>query len=379
MDKIYLKLSLQKILDSNFTNVEKRKIHDFHDRYNFACPYCRDSNNIYKKRGNLYLNKLLYICFNCDKKTSFDKFCKDFNYQIDPDKKLEIIEHLNNNVSYSDYEDDFIDAKFDKLLDLGKLTELFNTYETTLSDFKPVEKDSEVYKYLVNRCISPNMHQNIYQAKYWHNEEWSEPVIVLLNKRGDKVLGAQVRNLKDGKKRLFKIYNYETLFKWLNGENADYDITEMVIYNKLSYFFNILNVDFSHTVTIFEGYIDSLFYPNSIGVVGVNTDVKFLETNNLEIQYFYDNDIAGYKKSEKKIKDGFKVFLWNKLFENVVDNKKSDDPYKLLNRINKVKDLNKLAEFANNPYSKLKLSNFFSEDIYDIKYLPKIKYTKASR
>ena len=165
----------------------------------------------------------------------------------------------------------------------------------------------------------------------------------------------------------------------MNGENTDYDITEMVIYNKLSYFFNILNVDFSHTVTIFEGYIDSLFYPNSIGVVGVNTDVKFLETNNLEIQYFYDNDIAGYKKSEKKIKDGFKVFLWNKLFENVVDNKKSDDPYKLLNRINKVKDLNKLAEFANNPYSKLKLSNFFSEDIYDIKYLPKIKYTKASR
>lgn len=379
MDGIYLKSAVQKILDSSFTNSEKRKIHTFHDRLNFACPYCRDSNNIYKKRGNLYLNKLFFICFNCNKKTSFDKFCKDFDFEIDPDKKLQIIEHLNNNVSFSDYENDFIDAQFEKLLDLNKLTELFNTYETPISDFKPVEKDSDVYKYLIKRGIIPSLQKNIYQAKYWYNDEWSEPCVVLLNRKGDYVLGAQVRNLKDGKKRLFKIYNYETLFKWMNGEDVEYDINEMVIYNKLSYFFNILNVDFSETVTVFEGYLDSLFYPNSIGVVGVNTDMRFLENNNLDIQYFYDNDNAGYKKSEKKLKDGFKVFLWQKLFEDIVSKKKSDDPYQLLNRISKVKDLNKLAEFTTNPYKKMELPKFFSKDIYDLKYIPKIKYVKISK
>ena len=54
---------------------------------------------------------------------------------------------------------------------------------------------------------------------------------------------------------------------------------------------NILNVDFSEKITVFEGYLDSLFFPNSLGVVGVNTDMRFLENNDLDLQYFYDNDI----------------------------------------------------------------------------------------
>ena len=67
---------------------------------------------------------------------------------------------------------------------------------------------------------------------------------------------------------------------------------------------NILNVDFGSKVTVFEGYLDSLFYPNSVGVVGVNTDLIFLENNNLDLQYFFDNDKAGFDKSEEKIKEG---------------------------------------------------------------------------
>jgi hypothetical protein len=42
--------------------------------------------NAHSKRGNVYLNKLIYICFNCDKKTTFDRMCRDFNEQVDPDK-----------------------------------------------------------------------------------------------------------------------------------------------------------------------------------------------------------------------------------------------------------------------------------------------------
>ena len=53
MDKIYIKTILQNILNKEFSVVSKRKISDFHDRLNFACPYCGDSKNAYKKRGNL--------------------------------------------------------------------------------------------------------------------------------------------------------------------------------------------------------------------------------------------------------------------------------------------------------------------------------------
>jgi hypothetical protein len=150
-------------------------------------------------------------------------------------------------------------------------------------------------------------------------------------------------------------------------------LAELVIYNQLSYFFNILNVDFGEKITIFEGYLDSLFYPNSIGVVGVSTNMKFLESNELELQYFYDNDEAGFRKSESKIKSGYPVFLWKKLFEGIVESKNVEDPYQLMWRINKVKDLNKLAELVPNPYQKLDLESFFSKDVLDLRWIPKVE------
>ena len=379
MDKNYIKDIIHKILNKEFSNIQKRKTHDYADRINLACPYCGDSHkNIYAKRGNLYYNRLIYICFNCDKKTTLDRLCKDFSEQIDPDKKLEMIEHLNSIITYNDFQSDFIDAKFDNLIDIEDIEKAIELNVTPLTDFKPIQVNSGIYKYLLKRGIQPNMQQNIYQAKYWKNEDESEWVIVMLNRRGSKLLGMQIRNLKEGKRRMFKIYNYENMIEWISPiREIEMDMNQIVVYNKLSYYFNILNVDFDKTITVFEGYLDSLFFPNSIGLVGVNTDSRFLEDNDFNLRYFFDNDEAGYKKSEEKIKEGYQVFLWKKLFESIVDKKKVDDPFQLLHRISKVKDINKLAELTPDAYRKLELENFFSEDILDIKWIPKFK--KARR
>lgn len=378
MDKIYIKSLLQKIIDKEFSNVNKRRINDYSDRLNCSCPFCGDGKSNYKHRGNLYYNKLIYICFNCDKRTTFDRMCKDFNEQVDPDKKLEMIQHLESVVTYSDYGTDFVDARLDKLIDLSELERVFSSDLTSISDFKPIQTNGGIYKYLIGRGIPPEYHKNIYQAKYWKNEDESEWIIVMLNRKDDKVLGMQVRNLKEGRKRMFKIYNYENLLEWVNigKEVEEIDINELVVYNKLSYYFNILNVDLGSRITVFEGYLDSLFFPNSIGLVGVNTDFKLIENNGLELQYFFDNDEAGFKKSEEKLKHGYHVFLWKKLFEYIVDNKKIDDPYRLLHRISKVKDINRLDQLSPGAYTKLALQTFFSQDILDIKWLPKFNRRK---
>lgn len=379
MDKVYITGLLQKILNKEFSNTQKRRINDFNDRLNFACPFCGDSHkNNHSKRGNLYFNKLFFICFNCDKKTTFDRMCKDFNEQVDPDKKLEMIEHLNSVVTYTDYENNMSDAKFENLIDLSELERVFSNDLTPISDFKPIQVNGGVYKYLLNRGIGPELHKNIYQGKYWKNEDESEWIIIMLNRRDDKVLGIQVRNLKEGKRRMFKIYNYENLLEWVNigKDEPDIDMNELVIYNKLSYYFNILNVDLGNIITVFEGYIDSLFYPNSIGLVGVNTDFKLIESSGLDLRYFFDNDEAGYKKTEEKLKEGYPVFLWKKIFEDIVDKKKSPEPDKLMHRISKVKDMNKLAQLVPDPYKKLKLDDFFSQDEYDIKWIPKFRKKK---
>jgi hypothetical protein len=106
-------------------------------------------------------------------------------------------------------------------------------------------------------------------------------------------------------------------------------------------------------------------------MVGVNTDDKFLKSNNLDIQYFYDNDEAGFKKSIEKIKEGDSVFLWKKFLGEIVKRKKDSDPYKLEWRISKVKDLNKLAELSPNPYKNFDLESYFSESVLDTFWIPK--------
>ena len=44
---------------------------------------------------------------------------RKFHQQLDPDKKLEIIEHLNAQITYSDVEGDLIETEFDKLIELS--------------------------------------------------------------------------------------------------------------------------------------------------------------------------------------------------------------------------------------------------------------------
>ncbi len=375
MDKEYVKSLIQEIVNKEFSDPIRRKIIDFNNRLNFCAPCCGDSHkNKHAKRGNLYFDKLLYVCFNCGTKSSLDHICKDFNIRIDPSKKMELIEHMNNNITYNDYEDSILDNGLKYLLDVEDvITSINNNFELSLKDITPIKKNSIVYNYLINRGITDDLHMNIYQGKNYLGSERYENVICLLNRNKNKILSIQIRNLKEGKNRNFKIFNFETLYLWSNGNIDDIDINTIAVYNKISYFFNILNVDFTKKVTIFEGYLDSLFFPNSIGVVGTNTDMRFLEDNNIDMQYFYDNDNSGNIKSVEKIKMGYKVFLWNKLFEYIVDMKSKSDPYKLYQKISSVKDLNKLATFVKNPYSTYKMDNFFSKDIYDIKYINKLK------
>lgn len=383
MDTGFVKDLVQDIIDKNFSTSVERGVFAHENRLNFRCPYCKEGRTKTKKRGNIYFDKLLYVCFRCGKKTTFDKFCRDYDIIIEPDKKLEIIEHLNSKISYKDIQEDIYEYKLDKLLSLEDIKEIFNSGKLSLTEFRPIKSGGYVHQYLLNRGISENLQQNIWEAKHWLGSERWESVLIILNRKGDKILGAQMRNLKEGKKRTFKIFNYESLWKSINeGIDCDIDLAELVIYNQLSYFFNILNIDFGDTITVFEGYLDSLFYPNSIGVVGVSTNMKFLESNEVELQYFYDNDDAGFKKSESKIKSGYKVFLWKKLFESIVETKKTSDPYQLMWRINKVKDLNRLAELVPNPYQKLNLESFFSNDVLDLRWIPKVerwsKYDKKS-
>ena len=380
----YIKSVLQQIVNKAHTHPQKKEVREKSNGKGFqiACPYCGDSDkNPNKYRGNIN-SILFYKCFNdgCFRTTHFTSMCKDFGIDIDGETKRNIYDYLDNYTDKVDtLQDELSEHGLNNLIDLDQLSKCINENlcDSSLSDFKPIEKGSAQWYYLVeNRGLTdPKMWKNIYQANFHITGDWIEKSIIFLNKRGNKVIGAQMRNLKDGYKRKFKIYTFSDLYEWVGDKELSDG--QLMMYNKLSYYYGILEVDFSKDLTIFEGYGDAVLFPNSIGLAGVNTELTFLENNGLKIRYFFDNDEAGSPKTEEKIREGFPCFLWNKMFEFVVDKKKSSDPYYHERQIKKVKDLTNLNKLVPNCYIKLEMESYFSKDVFDLRYVPKAEKKKS--
>lgn len=380
LDIDYIKAKIIEVLKNAHKDSRKHVVKDFSDRLNFSCPICQDSLNPNKRRANIYKNNPLFlICFNEGCRSSIINLFKNFNIEIDPSKKQDIYNYAESNIKFKK-KDIYVPEHLDKLIDINKLAEFLNSNpEHKITNFKPIQNNSAAYQYLkYDRLISN--YENIYEANYAVTDKWNEKVIVLLNKSDDKILGMQIRNLKSGEKRLFKVYNFEKLYNIMNSKPLDE--IEALGYNKISNFYNILNINWDETVTIFEGFLDSLFYPNSIGGIGINsidTDLNFLFDAGVDLQFFFDQDSVGIKKALKMLNQGHKVFLWQKLVEDLIKNKK--DKYEAKKYAIKIKDLNKLAqEMKNpNPYEKLKLNRYFSNDLFDKLYLDFTLYPKNEK
>lgn len=380
LDKNYIKFKIQEVLNISHTDPRKLRIVEHPDRLQYSCPICMDSIKApgQKLRGNLYYKNLMHICFNEGCSMSFLKLLKTFNIPVDLDKKVNIYNYIDNNITYSNKNEEFVLSTLDKLMTIDELEDYFNNSEKSeFKSFNKIKKNSRVYQHLKYKRFINNF-ENLYEAEYIFSKKWVESVIIILNRVDDKILGMQVRNLKSEKnKRFFKTYNFEKLYNLLHPDDL-LDDFEALSYNKLSNFYNILNVNWEKPVTIFEGYLDSLFYPNSIGAIGINSteDMDFLLENDedLKLQFFYDQDYIGITKSIQKLNKGYKVFLWQKLVENLIKNKK--DKYKAKRYASKIKDLNKLIqEMRNdNAYNKLELWKYFSADEFDNIYLDSTLY-----
>jgi len=363
-----IKNKVAEVLKQKHQNKYKQELNDYNDRLNFACPICGDSHTVdTKKRGNIYFKNMWYKCFNCGVSIPLTKFFQEVNVTIDPTTSLEINQQAQEYKATiaQTKSTTLADFKLDKRILLSELSELLNNNPShKILDFKPVEPTSEVGKYLIlNRKIE-NL-ENFYQAKYQASPKHVEPVLISLNKTGDVIFGMQLRNLKySHKQRFFKIINFEELWKMF-PDKTPLTEEEFIRYNKLSYVYNLLNVDFNKPITVFEGYIDAVFFPNSIGLVGNNTDYSFLLDESLQVRFFFDNDKAGLKKTKEMIMKGYAVFLWNKFLKTLAKKSKDSDlMYHLLKK--EMTDLNAIAKKIHNPYHKLQLEQYFSVDTLDL-------------
>lgn len=357
-----VKDEIHKILINRFNETEKREIDVYTTRLNFACPICGDSEkNTSKKRGNLYFRNMYFKCFNCGAVLPILDLFKKYNAHIDPQTHYEIATTIIE--SHQPKNDKPIQLKkYINMQDLISYTNDKPINEFGITQIVSIHEHPQVLKYLNNRNIY--QYDCLYAA---YSMTIRKPVVIIANSRNDYLLGMLIRNISKIKsERIFQTYTFENIWKVLYPQNDE--IIDFSSYNAVSALFNILNISFYETITIFEGYFDSIFMPNSVALSGVTKNFSILDKDELKIRFFLDNDETGLTHSRYLLNKGYSVFLWNKLFKDLA--KKHDNPSLIEGKLRKkFKDLNDLSCKIKKPYITLQLENFFSVDNFDKIYI----------
>lgn len=352
--------SVQDILNQEFNTGPKTRIRDMHNRLNFACPYCGDSTkDNKKKRGNLFWDTLQYHCFNygCAKHIPIYKFLKDFNISdsISSAERIEIIDFVkankyNNNNTNSRVEFEL----FSKLVKLGvDKSQFCKTFNC-----QSINVNQPGWNFLQDRLLTK------FSNNFLYDKKTKKIYILNLDLTGNKIIGFQIRNPWDGANKYLS-FNLEKMRQYFGLDTLTHckDKNELIKLNKISTIFGILNVDFTRTVTAFEGPIDSKFIRNSIGLSTVERNID--QFNDLpNIRYFFDNDSSGRDAMINLIKNGKTVFLWRKFIRDFNLKKYEDDK-------NPIKDLNDIIKicykFKLNAYKHI--NDYFSNKSFDIIYI----------
>ena len=318
---------VQKVLLERFSG-PKAQLKPFRDRLNFACPYCGDSSDVHKKRGNIYYKSLSYHCYNCSKHTNLVEFFKDHNASVTNKDDL---------IFYLDY------IRMNQVVTVTKdymeldVFENLRKYAIPLSDVKQKmnlvepKENMRIERYLKGRFMHHKLHYFMYDPK--------EEQLYIFNLTPDlkSTIGWQIRNFKPTREKYIS-YNLEKINYLIYDKKIEEADEEMIRMNTLSIYFNILLVDFTKPVTVFEGPIDSFLCSNSLAISGVDKPTEMFDEIPT-VRYLFDNDRAGRREMEFKLKRRKNVFMWNKIVRD----------YKIQPRLanmQNVKDFNDLLKYC---------------------------------
>jgi hypothetical protein len=337
---------IENVLRTNFQG-PKSEVRIFRDRVNFACPYCGDSHDPYKKRANVYWKNLFYHCYNggCQKHTNIVQFLKDFDQSIS--KKEDLLQYLNTIREHQVTRASKEYLQHSVFSNLVRYAIDINVIREKLNLQKPKE-NIRIERYLKARFMHTRMNHFLFDP--------IEEQLYIFNFALDmkSVLGWQIRNFKKGREKYIS-YNVEKINREILNRAIDLPDEEIIRMNTISLYFGIMQANFERTVTIFEGPIDSMIISNSIAIAGADKPTEMFDEIPT-IRYLFDNDVVGRRFMEKKIKKKKTVFLWHKFMKD--------------HRIKeKIKDFNDLVEYCwKNKNDAIKnINQYFSSNPLDIR------------
>jgi hypothetical protein len=329
---------IEDILKNIFVDPHKQEVGVYHNRLNFSCPYCLDSDNFKKQRGNIYLDSMQYHCFVCGKHTSVSKFIKHFKENLSTSELLAIQNLQNNSTNHYIYGECDV---FDNNL-LSKYL-LPREQVEKLYEFENI-KGTKGEKYLKAR-FQKNLKIFSYDSKM-------DAIVIYNLSKDDKVLGFVLRLLEPKLKNKYLSYKLSTIYKKLEKELPE----EAEYLDRISLIFNILNLNYNGNITVFEGPFDSFLYTNSLALGGVAKNLPF---SSEYIRYWLDNDDIGKQYSKELLGDGKKIFLWGKYLKD------NNIPTYV-----KIKDLTDLIFYSKKNRKRLSsFENYFSNSKLDLFFL----------
>lgn len=337
---------VQDILNERFDSSEKRFMKVRYNRLQFACPYCGDSHgDKHKKRGNIYFKNLTFNCYNagCNKHTNVLGLFKDFGKSLN---NLDILTHFLDYIN---------DNKVTRLSNVNE-TNSFSLFKEWSIELEDIKKKLSLFELAASPKTTSYIKSRLLTFKSDHfliNKTEDKLFIFNFLPSTTKVIGFQIRNFKGSKK--YESFNIEKINEIILGRKIDVDEEDLAELNTYSLYFNVLISDFSKTLTILEGPLDSFFIPNSIALTGLNKSIELLDEIE-SVRYLFDNDADGIKKMEELLKKRKHVFLWKKLIRDF----KIDSP---------IKDVNDLVLWSHSNRSDafFKLNNYFTNNPLDIR------------
>lgn len=281
-------------------------------RLSVSCPYCGDSTDHRKKRGNVYIKWGVFKCYNggCEKYTTVLRMLGDFGVEnilkegeatalrlivqdgMKADRVASRIRSYEMNV------DAMTGTDFSKVLirrsDIMRAAKLWEIWPT-----------SPAGRWLEMRG------QTLDTRFAWDN--WKKRIFIFnLDKTGEWVFSMQTTLLDRTKATpgpKYKTYRCSEIWNaWLRTTAPE----EVHTVDHLSQFFGVLKVNFAAPVTIFEGPMDHFLYPNSVATCGTNFSWPFELDHD---RYLQDNDDAGRALAKKVLEGGGRCFMWQRFLE----------------------------------------------------------------
>lgn len=273
---------------------------------NFRCPLCGDSES-HKNKARAYLYEkqgtMMFHCHNCTVTMVFSNFLKKIDQNLYNEYKLEKIKD-NKTPEQLDLEEFVNKMKKPIFLQSGPLKGL-----KKVSQLSP---DNIVKKFIDKRKIPNPYHAKMFACPNFMNYVNG----IIPDKFSKESLG------KDETRLLIPFFDKDKNVFAFQGRSlgkSEPKYITIILDETKPKLFGLDTVDFSKTVYVFEGPIDSMFVSNSIATAGGDLISSLGKMDKSKLVIVYDNEPRStetIKKLDKAILNGYNVCIWPENFEH---------------------------------------------------------------